>query len=101
MSVFLTPWMAAPPKQRSPLVDSEASVQFAEAFLGGRPWFGGAQFSGADIMMLFALTTMRRFAQRDISGLPNLQAYLERIGARPAYRRAMAKADPNVPPNLT
>jgi hypothetical protein len=33
-------WRIQPPKQRSPLVDSEQVVQFAEEFLGKHPWFG-------------------------------------------------------------
>jgi glutathione S-transferase len=33
---------------------------------------------------------------RDISGYPNLLAYLRRIGERPAFQRAMAKADPGL-----
>jgi glutathione S-transferase len=41
-------------------------------------------------MMVFPLTTMRRFSPRDISGFAGIAAYLERIGRRPAYQRAMA-----------
>ena len=48
-------WRIQPPKQRSPLVDSEQVVQFAEDFLGKHPWFGGAEFSAADMMMKFPL----------------------------------------------
>ena len=48
-------------------------------------------------MMVFTLTTMRRFASRDIAPYPNIRAYLKRIGSRPAYMRAMEKADPGVP----
>ena len=50
--------------------------------------------------MLFPLTTMRSFVPRDISGYPNALAYLQRIGARPAYRRAMQKGDPQMTPLL-
>lgn len=64
-------------------------------------YFAGGQFTAADIMMLFPLTTMRLSAPRDLSPYPNIRAYLQRIGARPAYRRAMEKADPNLIPNLT
>jgi glutathione S-transferase len=64
-------------------------------------YFAGPQFTAADIIMLFPLTTMRAFAPRDISALPNTRAYLERIGARPAYQRAMAKADPGFTPPLS
>ena len=55
----------------------------------------------ADIMMTFGLTTMRMFVPRDLAPYPNIRAYLQRIGARPAFQTAMAKADPNLPPQLT
>jgi glutathione S-transferase len=44
---------------------------------------------------------MRVFAPRDISGYPNVLAYLQRIGARPAYKQAMQKGDPQLTPLLT
>jgi glutathione S-transferase len=66
----------------------------AEKRLGEAPYFGGQEFSAADIIMMFPLTTMRGFAPRDLSNLPHIRAFLQRIGGRPAYRRAMEKADP-------
>ena len=45
-------------------------------------------------MLGFSLTTMRYFMPYDYARLPSLRAYLKRIGARPAYQRAMAKGDP-------
>ena len=65
------------------------------------PWFAGEAFTAADIMMVFPLTTMRAFAQRDLSAFPAIRAYLQRIGERPAYRAAMAKGDPGFTPLLT
>lgn len=65
-----------------------------EARLGDVPYLAGEDFTAADILILFPLTTMRIFAPRDISPYPNILAYLKRIGDRPAFRRAMAKADP-------
>ena len=62
-----------------------------EARLGEVPYFAGQEFTAADIIMLFPLTTMRVFAPRDISGYPNVLAYLQRIGARPAYRASDAE----------
>jgi glutathione S-transferase len=44
---------------------------------------------------------MRAFAPRDISPYPNISAYLQRIGERPAYRRAMEKGDPQMTPILS
>jgi glutathione S-transferase len=72
-----------------------------EERLGQVQYFAGDELTAADIMMLFPLTTMRAYAQRDISQLPNTRAYLARIGARPAYQRAMAKGDPGMKPLLS
>jgi hypothetical protein len=67
----------------------------------GVGYFAGNEFTAADIMMLFPLTTMRAFAKRDLAPLPHIRAYLKRIGERPAYQRAMTKGDPGVSPMLT
>ena len=65
-----------------------------ESRLGDVPYLAGDTFTAADIMTLFPLTTMRVFVPRDITPYPNIRAYLSRIGERPAFQRAMAKADP-------
>ena len=52
-------------------------------------------------MMDFTLTTMRYFQPYDLKRCPNVVAYLARIGARPAYRRAMEKGDPGMALLLT
>jgi glutathione S-transferase len=78
----------------------ERAFQLAEERLGQVKYFAGDELTAADIMMLFPLTTMRSFAKRDISQLPNIRAYLARVGARPAYQRAMAKGDPDMKPLL-
>lgn len=72
-----------------------------EARLGQVPYFAGEELTAADIMMVFGLTTMRAFTPRDFTGQPNILAYLQRIGARPAYRRAMEKGDAGMTPMLT
>ncbi len=80
---------------------SDTAHAMTEKRLGEVPYFAGDAFTAADIIMLFPLTTMRVFAPRDLTPYPNIRAYLQRIGARPAYQRAMAKADPGLPPMLT
>ena len=67
-----------------------------EARLGEAPYFAGSEFTAADIMNVFTLTTMRYFQPWDISAYPNLLAYLARISQRPAYVAAMAKGDPGM-----
>jgi glutathione S-transferase len=79
----------------------ELGYGMVEKRLSEVPYFAGSEFTIADIMMLFPLTTMRLFSPRDISGYTNIKAYLQRVGARPAYQRAMAKGDPGMPLQLS
>jgi glutathione S-transferase len=72
-----------------------------ETRLGQTPFFGGRNLTTADIMMVYCLTTSRAFRGTTLEGHPNLKAYLARIGARPAYQRAMAKAEPGMTPMLS
>lgn len=72
-----------------------------ETRLGQKPFFGGANLTTADIMMVYCVTTSRAFRGTSIDAYPNLKAYLQRIGGRPAYRRAMAKAEPGMTPMLS
>lgn len=75
--------------------------QLAEARLGEAPFFGGSDLTLADIMMGFNLTTSRAFGGAKLDAFPNIAAYLQRIGQRPAYQAAMAKAEPGMPPMLS
>ena len=79
-------------------LDARQDTAFAlvEQRLSKVEWLAGDTFTTADIMTVFPLTTMRAFSGRDLSGSPNTRAYLARIGARPAYQRAMAKGDPGM-----
>ncbi|MET0535584.1 MAG: glutathione S-transferase [Steroidobacter sp.] len=88
-------WRAQPPKQRSPLVDSEAVVQFADEFLAKHPWFGGSEFSAADIMMKFPLDVATGLNLVDTAQFPNVAAWKKKIEARPAYQQMLAKARPD------
>ena len=71
-----------------------------EKRLGAAPYLAGAALTAADVMSVFSLTTMRVFRPVDLSAYPNVLAYLQRIGARAGYRRAMAKAEPGFAPML-
>jgi glutathione S-transferase len=71
-----------------------------EARLGEAEFLAGSEFTAADIMSVFSLTTMRTFLPLDLSPYPNILAYLQRIGARDAYRRAMQRGDPDLVPML-
>jgi glutathione S-transferase len=73
----------------------DLAFNLIDARLKEAEYFAG-EFTAADIMMGFSLTTMRYFQPYDYARLPNLRVYLKRIGGRPAYQRAMAKGDPGM-----
>jgi glutathione S-transferase len=65
-------------------------LAFLEGELARNEWFAGAEFSAADIQMSFPVEAAAARAGLG-SGLPRLNAWLERIKARPAYRRVLEK----------
>lgn len=66
-----------------------------EQRLGASDYLGGPEFSCADIMSMFNLTSLAMLGARTIDGaMPNTKAYLDRVTARPAYKKAMAIAGP-------
>ena len=69
--------------------------------LAAVPYLAGSEFTAADVMSVFSLTTMRFFYALDLAPYPHILAYLQRIGERPAYRSAMEKGDPGMTPMLT
>lgn len=89
------------PRARFMRERAERGWGLVEQRLGEAPYFAGQDFTAADIIMVFALTTMRAFVPVDLAGRPNIRAYLQRIGERPAYRRAMEKGDPAMTPMLS
>ncbi len=68
---------------------------FVDVELEHVPYFAGADFTAADVMMTFPFTTMRRFLDYDVEPYANIAAYVKRIEARPAYQKAMALAGPD------
>ena len=79
----------------------QKSWAMAEARLSEAPFFGGCKLTTADIVMVYILTTSRAFRDAPLDGFPNIKAYLARIGARPAYQCAMAKAEPGWTPLIS
>jgi glutathione S-transferase len=74
----------------------DRAFDLVEARTGKADYLAGSKFTTADIMIGFSLTTMRYFQPYDLARCPNIKNYLVRIGARPAYRRAMEKGDPGM-----
>jgi glutathione S-transferase len=61
---------------------------YMEQALARAPWFAGADFTAADIMMSFPARAMLRRAGGD---LPAIAGFVAACEARPAYARAVAK----------
>jgi glutathione S-transferase len=65
-------------------------LDYMEAEIGQSAWFAGSEFTAADVQMSFALEAARARGGLD-ARRPQLMAWLERIHARPAYRRALER----------
>jgi glutathione S-transferase len=71
----------------------DRQMAFIEAELARREWFAGSEFSAADIQMSFPLEAMQH--RIGLGGThPRMAAFLERIHARPAYKRALERGGP-------
>jgi glutathione S-transferase len=68
-------------------------MAFLESELAQRDWFAGSDFSAADVQMSFPLEAAAARAGLG-TGLPKLSAFLDRIHARPAYKRAIERGGP-------
>src|SRR5262245_49101665 len=87
---------AAAAARMQALVDRRESRYFnyMNARLGTSPYLAGSEFTCADVMVMFPLTTLSLFGGRKIEDLPNIIAYVRRVESRPAYLKAMAIAGP-------
>jgi len=77
-----------------PRIDSELAnhLGYVDGALKGREFFVGASLTGADIQMSFVGEMAKVFGKLD--PYPNLAAWLERMHARPAFRRSIEKGGP-------
>jgi glutathione S-transferase len=66
------------------------NLDYMEGELARHPWFAGAEFTAADIQMSFPVEAAAARGGLNQSR-PKLMAFLERIHARPAYRRAIER----------
>jgi glutathione S-transferase len=90
----------APTPGRPRLVNGDDVVKFADDFLSRHPYFGGENFSAADIIMVFPFDFGEGVGITDLSQYPNVAAWRTKVKARPAYQRMLAKARPNGIPGL-
>lgn len=67
-------------------------LDFMDTELRRHAWFAGDAFSAADIQVSFPIEAAATRA--GIDSRPNLRSFLDRIHARPAYQRALARGGP-------
>jgi glutathione S-transferase len=65
------------------------NFEFMENELSKSEWFAGNEISGADIQMSFVIEAAK--ARKILTHHPRLLNWLERIHARPAYKRALER----------
>jgi glutathione S-transferase len=80
----------------SPRIESEMAnhLGFIDQSLTGREWLVGNNLTGADIQMSFVGEAAGARGNRE--KYPNLDAWVKRFQARPAYRRALGRGGPYV-----
>jgi glutathione S-transferase len=69
------------------------ALAFIEAHLATHMWFAGKDISMADFQMSFPVEALLARGTQ-VGDFPKLQAYRERMVARPAYQRALAQGGP-------
>ena len=108
-----------PPKLSIPgLAGTRSGAQrvlhYAENTLAKRPYFAGAEFTAADIMMHFPLKIgapiaagvdfniklIQRTDNAYLDAFPHVKRFLERMAARPAFQRAMQTTMPKGAPAM-
>jgi glutathione S-transferase len=85
--------------------DGQRAMRFADDHLAKYPWFGGSEFTAADIMMVFPISYAIRMNVADPAKYPHILAWQQKVEARPAFKRMLAAARPDgrvsPPPSLT
>lgn len=95
------PWYSRPllkpvfARMQEKLVDPQLAqhIAFWESELSKSKWFAGDAMTAADIQMSFPVEAAQARAGLD-ARYPKATAWIERIRARPAYQRAIAKGGP-------
>jgi len=80
---------------RSAETDGQRAMHYANDFLATHPYFGGSEFSAADIMMVFPTSYAVRMNVADIAKYPNVATWQKKMEDRPAFKRMLAVARPD------
>jgi glutathione S-transferase len=80
----------------SPRIESELAnhIGYVNTSLNGRDWILGKEMTAADIQMSFVGEAAS--ARTNRAAYPNIEAWVKRFQARPAYQRALVRGGPYV-----
>lgn len=75
-------------------IESEIAnhLGYLDGHLKGRGYLMGGEFTGADVQMSFIGEIAETYGKR--AAFPSLDAWVKRLHARPAYKRALEKGGP-------
>ncbi|KAF1929074.1 putative glutathione S-transferase [Didymella exigua CBS 183.55] len=83
--------------QKFSMLGLHETLRVMDERLKNSKWLAGEDFTVADIMSVYSLTSKRYFGPLvSYKDYPNIVRYLKDIGDRPAYQKAMEKGDPQM-----
>jgi glutathione S-transferase len=85
----------ASPVAQSQIGKAAKTLTYLEDYLTKHEYFGGSQFSLADIMMYFNVQFAKIVARTDMAPYPYLDAWFAKVEERPAFKRMREVALPN------
>jgi len=86
-----------PPIASSQIGKAAQTLIYLEDYLSKHPYYGGQDFSIADIMMYFQVQVVQVFMKTDMTPYPHLVAWAATVAQRPAFKRMRKISLPNGP----
>lgn len=77
------------------MIGSAAVLEFVDDYLSKFPYFGGQEFSAADINMQYTLRGAKLLLWRDLKDYRHIKPWKEKVEARAAFKRAWDAALPD------
>lgn len=81
------------------MAGTQRVLAYMEEHLGKHPYFGGENFTSADIMMHFPIKQAVYLNKADMAQYPNISAWREKVESRPAFAKAGVQKEV-VPPKM-
>jgi glutathione S-transferase len=83
------------PVAQSQIGKAAQTLNYLEDYLSNHPYFGGQEFSIADLMMFFEVQFAHVVTHTDMTPYPHLEAWYVKVQERPAFKKMRQVALPN------